>query len=193
MGKPKFTRKKYDKPSHPWQADRINQENELVKKYGLKNKREIWKADAAIGRIRNRAKFLITKSEKEKQAFIEKLMKHGFKVESIADALGLNKEDWMKRRLQTIIFLKKLAHTPKQARQLITHKHVSIGEQIVNIPSYQVSLEEEPSVTLNLVFKKESKKSKIEEIKEQVLENKEIPEVQIEKEQLQENKLEVAN
>ena len=42
MGKPKFSRKKYETPSHPWQEDRIKKENELIKKYGLKNKREIW-------------------------------------------------------------------------------------------------------------------------------------------------------
>jgi len=44
MGKPKFSRKKYETPSHPWQEDRIKAENELVKKYGLKNKKEVWKA-----------------------------------------------------------------------------------------------------------------------------------------------------
>ncbi len=164
--------KKYSRPRKPFDKTRIEEENVLREKYGLKNKREIWKADAAIRRIRNRAKLLITKSEEEKNKFIEKLQKQGFEVEDIADALGLNKENWLKRRLQTIVFIKKLAHTPKQARQLITHKHVSIGEQIVNIPSYQVSLEEESLVKLNIVLNiKEPTKSKIEKIKEEVLES----------------------
>jgi len=158
----------------------------LREKYGLKNKREIWKADSAIARIRNLAKRLIVKSEAEKKTFIERLQKVGFKVEKIPDALSLDKEDWLKRRLQTIVFMKKLSTTPKQARQFVAHKHVSVGGRVVNIPSYQVSLEEEPSVTLNIVLaKKENKKSKIEEIKEQVLDNK--------KEKLQENKAEVKN
>lgn len=174
--------KKYSRPRKPFDKARIDDENLLRDKYGLKNKKEIWKADAAIGRVRNRAKLLITKSDEEKKKFIEKLEKQGFKVESIAEALGLNKEDWLKRRLQTIIVLKKLAATPKQARQLIAHKHVSIGDQIVSIPSYQVSLEEEPLVKLNIVLKiKEPKKSKIEEIKEKILEEnnlkKDNPEV----------------
>ena len=33
MGDPKFSRKKYDTPSHPWQATRIKEENEILKKY----------------------------------------------------------------------------------------------------------------------------------------------------------------
>ncbi|MFA5258978.1 MAG: S4 domain-containing protein, partial [Candidatus Pacearchaeota archaeon] len=57
----------------------------------------------------------------------------------------------------------------KQARQLIAHKHVSIGDQIVNIPSYMVSLEEESLVKLNIVLKiKTPKKSKEETIKEDI-------------------------
>ena len=195
---PKRKRKQHSRPRRPFDKVRIEEENVLKEKYGLKNKKEIWKADSAIARVRNLAKRLITKSDEEKRTFIEKLQKIGFKVEKIADALALDKEDWLKRRLQTIIFMKKFASTPKQARQFVVHKHVSVGDRIVNIPSYQVSLEEEPSVRLNLVLQKEKKKSKIEEIKEQVLEdktaeNKEFLEVQIKKEQLQENNLEAVN
>ena len=182
--------KKYSRPRKPFDKPRIEEENVLREKYGLKNKREIWKADAAIGRIRNRAKLLITKSEKEKEAFIAKLQKQGYKVESIADALGLNKEDCLKRRLQTILVFKKLAATPKQARQMIAHKHVSIGDQIVSIPSYQVSLEEEPHVKSSLVLKiKQEKKSKIEEIKEAVLEE-EIEEEKEDEEKQEEEAIE---
>jgi len=191
---PKRKRKQHSRPRRAFDKARIEEENVLKEKYGLKNKKEIWKADSAIARIRNLAKRSITKPDEEKKTFIERLQKIGFKVEKIADALALNKEDWLKRRLQTVIFMKKFANTPKQARQFVVHKHVSVGDRIVNIPSYQVSLEEEPSVRLNLVLKeKETKKSKIEEIKEQVLENKEFLEAQINKEQLKEKNLEVTN
>ena len=79
-----------------------------------------------------------------------------------------------------------LTTTAKQARQLIAHKHVSIGDQTVNIPSYQVSLEEEPSIKLNIVLKiKEPKKSKEEMIKEEVLEGIENPEEIIIEEEIQ--------
>tara|TARA_Y100000310_G_scaffold69026_1_gene64382 strand:+ start:7732 stop:8388 length:657 start_codon:yes stop_codon:yes gene_type:complete len=171
--------KKYSKPRRPFDKPRIEEENTLKEKYGLKNKKEIWKADAAIGRIRNLAKQLITKSEEEQNAFVERLQKKGFQVDSIAEALALDKEDWLKRRLQTIIFSKKLTTTPKQARQFVSHKHVSIGNQIVNIPSYQVSLEEEPLVKLNIVLKTaKPKKDKMQEIKEGVIEEAEEGKIQ---------------
>jgi len=72
--------KKYSRPRKLYDKVRISEENSLREKYGLKNKREIWKADAAIARIRNRAKLLITKPDEEKKSFIEKLQKQGFKV-----------------------------------------------------------------------------------------------------------------
>lgn len=171
---PKRNRKKYSKPRKAFDKSRIDEENNLRDQYGLKSKREIWKAESAIARIRNLAKQLITKSDEEKNKFVERLQKKGFNVNSIADALALDKEDWLKRILQTIVFSKKLSYTPKQARQLIVHKHISIGDQIVNIPSYMVSLEEEPLIKLNIVLKiKEPKKSKIEEISEDISENEE--------------------
>jgi len=168
-------RKKYSRPRRPFDKIRITEENVIKEKYGLKNKREIWKADDAVRRIRNQAKQLITAEIEEQNTFIKKLQKKGFRIDSIADALALGKEDWLKRRLQTVLFSKKLVNTPKQARQFITHKHVSVGNQIVNIPSYQVSLEEEPEVKLNITLNiKEPIKSKVEEIKQEVLESKEV-------------------
>ncbi len=174
----KKQKKKYSRPQRPFDKARIDEENVLKERYGLKNKKEIWKADASIGRIRNLAKQLITASDEDKNAFVERLKKKGFEVESIADALGLDKEDWLKRRLQTIVHKKGFANKPKQARQFITHKHVSIGNQVVNIPSYQVSLEEENLVKCDIVLKiKEEKKGKVEEIKEEVLKGKSEEEV----------------
>lgn len=177
---PKRKRKKYSRPQKPFDKTRIQEENILKDKYGLKNKKEIWKADAAIGRIRNLAKQLITKSEEEKQAFVEKLKTKGFTVNNIADSLALDKEDWLKRRLQTLVFTKKLARTLKQARQLVAHKQVSIGNRIINIPSYQVRLEQESQIKLNIVLKmpknlkKESEKTEpekpVEEKKEEIQE-----------------------
>lgn len=153
----KRQKKKYSKPRKLYDSVRIAEEETLVNKYGLKNKREIWKADAFIKRIRNLAKKLITASEEEKRTFVERLTKKGYKINTIADALVLNKEDWLKRRLQTILFMKGLANTAKQARQFIVHKHVSIRDNTVNIPSYQVTLEEEPLVKLDLSLNLEKK------------------------------------
>jgi small subunit ribosomal protein S4 len=166
---PKRKQQRYSRPRKPFDKTRILEENDIREKYGLKNKREIWKADAAISRIRNMAKKLITKSDEEKTAFVERLRKKGFNVERIEDVLALNKEDWLKRRLQTIVHIKKLANTPKQARQFVTHKHVAIKDRIINKPSYQVALEEESEIRLTVELKaKTNPKSKVEEIKEQI-------------------------
>lgn len=174
---PKRKQKRYSRPRKPFDKIRIEEENVLRDKYGLKTKLEIWKADAAIRRIRGLAKNLITKPDNEKNAFIERLQKKGFKVENISEVLSLDKEDWLKRRLQTILFSKRLTNTPKQARQLVVHKHVSVGGRIVNIPSYQVSLEEEPTVQLNITLKTKPKESKIEKIEKEIIEKEPIEEL----------------
>ncbi len=169
-------KKKYSRPQRPFDKARIDEENILREKYGLKNKKEIWKADASIGRIRNLAKQLITASEEDKNAFIERMKARGFEVKNIAEVLALDKEDWLKRRLQTILLIKGLTTTPKQARQLIAHKHVSIGNQIVNVPSYMVTLAEENLVKLNIVLKVNQKTSKEEEIKKEILDEEQTDE-----------------
>ena len=48
MGAPKRQRKKYSTPSHPWQKERILAEKELLDKYGLRRKYEIWKMNSIL-------------------------------------------------------------------------------------------------------------------------------------------------
>ena len=59
MGHPRKARKQYDTPSHPWNAARIKAENKLVVKYGLRTKKEVWKAETTIKRYRRDARFLL--------------------------------------------------------------------------------------------------------------------------------------
>ncbi len=142
--------KQYTRPRKAYDSLRIQSENQIVKKYGLKNKREIWKADAMIATLRNQAKGLIGRDQDAQGRFIEKLKKLKFPVQTIADVLALDKEDLLKRRLQTIVFEKRLAHTPEQARQLIVHKHIMVDKSVVNIPSYLVNVEEENKISFKL-------------------------------------------
>ena len=137
---------KYKKPRKLYDKHRIEAEKKIVKKFGLKNKREIWKADASIGDIRRRAKLLIVADSEKQNKFISKLKKVSFNVNDVADVLALDKEDWLKRRLQTIVYDKKLAATPRHSRQLIVHKHIAIGNRIINKPSYIVNVDEEKEV-----------------------------------------------
>ena len=54
----------------------------------------------------------------------------------------------MKRRLQTVVVKKRLAKTPKEARQLITHKKVLINGRVVSIPSFIVPVSLEENIAL---------------------------------------------
>jgi len=169
---PKRKHKKYRKPKTPFDKARIEEENSLIERYGLKNKKEIWKADSAIDKTRKQAKLLLTKTGKEQEKFIGKLKKIGFPVDSVADILALDKEDYLKRRLQSVVVRKKLAGTPRQARQFIVHKHITIDNKIVNVPSYIVKTDEEGKIEIKVVKKiKPKKKEIIEEIKQPGMEN----------------------
>ena len=59
MGQPRKSRKKYNTPPHPWNAERIKNENKLMTKYGLKNKKEIWKADTLVRKYSREARYLL--------------------------------------------------------------------------------------------------------------------------------------
>ena len=148
----------FAKPRKLHDKVRTEEENKLVKKYGLKNKKEIWKAESEIGKIRKQAKKLITAEKTMQDVLINKLKKSGFKVEKINDVLSLNKEDWLKRRLQSIVAEKKFASTAKGARQLIVHKHIAISGRKVNIPSYIVGIDEEDKIGVVGIKFKEHKK-----------------------------------
>jgi len=152
--------RKYSKPKKSFDKIRIEEENLLKSKYGLKSKREIWKADSRVERIRSLAKRYIVADEKTKDNFVAKIYSMGFDVKNIEDILALDKEDWLGRRLQSILVKKKLATTPRAARQFIVHKHVVVGSNVVNVPSYLVKREEENNINVLLKFNKENKGDK---------------------------------
>ena len=158
MGDIKKKKKKFRKPKQPFDKPRIEEENIIIKKYGLKNKKEIWKAESEISKIRKRAKALIPKSEGAQKEFFEKLNRIGFKVSDTSDVLALTKEDLLDRRLQTILFKKGLAGTSKQARQLIVHKYVLVDGKVVNTPSFVVTTNLENKIELRNKTKKVKKK-----------------------------------
>ena len=167
MGTPRKQRRKYERPTHPWRMDRITAEKEILVKYGLKNKKEIWRTNGRLARIRDHAKRLMaasgTQSDKEKKELLAKLNNIGIKVESIDDVLGLNMESILERRLETIVFRKGLASTPKQARQFIVHNHVYVGDHKVSIPGYMVLPGEEDTVRVADEIKVEKRAGKEEQ------------------------------
>src|SRR3989344_5852929 len=114
----------YSRPKRPFDKPRIEEENIVKKEFGLKNKREIWKAEARVSKMRSQAKELITASPEKQDALVKRLQKQGFNVKNLSDILSLTQKDWLERRLQTIVLRKKLANTPRHSRQLIVHKKI---------------------------------------------------------------------
>lgn len=141
----------YLKPKKRWDKARIEEEKQLMRDYGLKNKREIYKVYMIIKKIRKIAKKLVVASEKEQKEFIKRLAKYGFLSDTatLDDVFALDKRKILDRRLQTIVYKKGLANTIKQARQFIVHGHIRINGKVVNVPSYLVKREEENFITLD--------------------------------------------
>jgi len=152
MGSPKKQRKKFSTPSHPWQKERILAEKDLLNSYGLRRKFEIWKMNTILKNFTSQAKNLIAahtpQSELERNQLLAKTSSLGLIETSakIDDVLSLALKDIMERRLQTLVYRKNLAHSLKQARQFITHEHISIGDKTITAPSYLVPLSEENNI-----------------------------------------------
>jgi small subunit ribosomal protein S4 len=151
----------YSKPKKAFDKQRIEEEAKIMKEFGLKNKREIWKAEARIKKIREKAKGLISAGPERQEVLFNSLRKMGFSVNSIGDVLALEGKDYLKRRLQTILVTKKFTTTPKIARQLIVHKKILINEKTVNSPSYIVPVELEKSISIKEAKKKKEIKNEI--------------------------------
>jgi len=140
--------KKYSRPKRPFDKSRIDEEAQIIKDFGLKNKREIWKAEAKVKVMREKAKKLISADKEEQKALFNKLKKIGMEVNSIGEILALDKKDYLNRRLQTILVKKEVARTAKEARQLITHRRILVNNKAVDSPSYLVPLALENKISL---------------------------------------------
>jgi len=157
MGDPKKQRKKYSKPRHPWQKDRIENELKILGKYGLRNKREIWKFRTKVEHYRATAKSLLALSAEEARKIQDDLMRKLNRLgvlpltATLDDVLSLTIEDILERRLQTIVVHKGLATTMDQARQMITHGHIAIGSEGARItsPSHIVLRAEETEIVFS--------------------------------------------
>lgn len=144
MGQIKKQRKKFEGPSHPWEAARMEEEKPYMKDYGLVKKKELWKAKSILRGFKKQAKILIAREDeqgkKEEKQLIEKLARLGFieKNGKLEDVLGLDLKKVMERRLQTQVVKLGMARTPKQARQFIIHRHILVNNQRVSVPSYLI-------------------------------------------------------
>ena len=154
MGDPKFPSKHYNTPSHPWQKVRIEEERTLIHQYGLKNKKEIWKANTKIRSMRRQARRLTASSgdeqaQKEKGLLLSKLNRIGLLEQDsgLEDVLRMTAENILDRRLQTQVYLQGLASTAKQSRQLIIHGHISVDGAVTRVPGMIVTRLQEKNIS----------------------------------------------
>ncbi|MFH1211821.1 MAG: 30S ribosomal protein S4 [Candidatus Woesearchaeota archaeon] len=155
MGDPKRRRKKFQKPSHPWSKSRIEEEQKLIDESGFKNKREIWKLNSKLKGFKDQLKKLASQkseqSQKEKELLMKRLFNLGLIPENATpdDVLALTIDGIIERRLQNIVVKKRLARTHKQARQFITHRHISVLSKKMTSPNYLVPIAYEDGITFS--------------------------------------------
>jgi small subunit ribosomal protein S4 len=151
MGDPKRSKKSYAKPRHPWQAERIEEEKKIVKKHGLKNKKELWKCQTMLRNFRRQARKSMAlgtaQAEKEEKQLLDKLERLNLLKNPTPDGvLALQINDILERRLQTRVYKKGLANTVSQARQYIVHGHISVRGSKITSPGHLVKRDEEETI-----------------------------------------------
>ena len=153
MGDIKRFKKKYTTPMHPWNATRIALERDIKSKYGVANKKEIWKMESTLKSFKDQAKQLLTRTDaqaaKEREQMLGRMASLGLVKGSggVDDILSLQLRDIMNRRLQTIVLKRRMARSIKHARQLIVHEHVTVGGKKITSPSYLVPIADESSLS----------------------------------------------
>ena len=154
MGDPKTPRRVWKKPKRPLNYDLLMDELKTLGAFGLKTKRELWKTQTELSRVRLHARSLLALRQEDRKRkepiLIQSLSKIGLvdQNSTLDDVLNLQVTDLLSRRLQTIAQRKLYFKTPYQARQAIVHGHVMIGDSVVTIPSYVVKTEEEAKIHL---------------------------------------------
>ena len=173
MGDPKYPRRVWRKPKRPFNYELKMEELKTLGTFGLKTKRELWKARTELSRLRKQARSLLALRQEVRQEKEPILMKSLSKIglvgddSTLDDVLNLQVIDLLSRRLQTVVLKKFGFKTPYQARQAVVHGHIMIGDRIVNIPSYTVSTEEENNILISPDSSLENLLSKSESVSEE--------------------------
>merc|ERR1712232_1349901 len=124
-----------------------------------KNKREVWRVQYALAKVRTAARTLLTLDEKSEarmfqgESLLRRMTRLGLLAESerkLDYVLGLTAAKIMERRLQTKVFKLGLAKSIHHARCLIRQRHIRVGKQICDIPSFIVRVDSEKHIDFAL-------------------------------------------
>ncbi|KAL0358069.1 UNVERIFIED_CONTAM: 40S ribosomal protein S9-2 [Sesamum calycinum] len=122
-------------------------------------KRELWRVQYVLSRIRNNARMLLTLDEKdprrifEGEALLRRMNRYGLLDESqnkLDYVLALTVENFLERRLQTLVFKAGMAKSIHHARVLIRQRHIRVGRQVVNVPSFMVRVDSQKHIDFSL-------------------------------------------
>src|SRR5215467_7354514 len=155
MGDPRKKRKTYQTPRHPWRKEQLEEELRLLGDYGLRNKRELRRHETQLSEIRGIARTLLGATETQRaqleSSYLKRMSRLGILPETanVDNILDLSVKDLMERRLQTLVYRAGLARSIHQARQFVSHGHVSIAGEIVTIPGYLVKKDEESRIAFH--------------------------------------------
>merc|ERR1712228_1144789 len=131
-------------------------------------KREDWSQQLVLAKLRKAARVLLTMDAEdprrifEGEALIRRMVRLGLLERSerkLDFVLGLTVSQFMERRPQTLVMKRNLAKSVHEARVLIRQRQISVGRQLVNIPSFMVRKSSEGQIQLSATSVKRTGKN----------------------------------
>ncbi|KAK1419538.1 hypothetical protein QVD17_28712 [Tagetes erecta] len=114
---------------------------------------------------------LLTMEEKdprkifEGEALMRRMNRYGLLDESqnkLDYVLALNVENFLERRLQTLVFKTGMAKSIHHAKVLIKQRNIRVGRQVVNVPSFMVRVDSQKHIDFSLTSPFGAKEKRVE-------------------------------